>query len=248
MSEKYALEFRNVRKCFGNFEAVRGLTFEIKEGEIFALLGPNGAGKSTSINMIVGLNKITSGDILVYGWNTKEEPYKTRGMTGVMHQEVVAETFLPVAESLELHGGYYGAPVDKAWLEELLSRLALDEHRNKRSGQLSGGMKRRLMMAKALIHKPKLLILDEPTAGVDVELRQIIWEFVKELNREEKTTVLLTTHYIEEAEKICERIAIVDGGKLVALDTAEALISAGNSKNLEEVFLKLTQTEGPRRG
>jgi len=237
-----ALEFENVVKNFGDFQAVKDLNLKVESGEIFALLGPNGAGKSTSINMIVGLNKISKGSIRVFGLDTQSESVNTRRMVGIMHQEIIAETFLPVQESLELHCGYFGMAVDRDWMNELLRRLALDPHRNKRSGQLSGGMKRRLMRAKALIHKPQLLILDEPTAGVDVDLRRIIWEFVEELNKVHGATVLLTTHYLEEAEKLCKRIAILDHGELIVLDETKKLLSDQKSKNLEEVFLKLTQS------
>jgi ABC-2 type transport system ATP-binding protein len=228
-----ALELRHVSKRYGQVQAVKDLSFEIREGEIFGLLGPNGAGKSTTINMISGLTRLSSGSIRVFGFDVVSEYTTTRRLVGLMHQEVVIDNFFRIGRALSIHSGYYGYKDDPEWRELLLEKLALKPHVRKKGIQLSGGMRRRVMLAKALIHKPRLLILDEPTAGVDVELRLTLWDFVREINRQ-GTTVLLTTHYLEEAQEMCDRIAIMNNGELVALDTTRALLNTLNEK-----FLKL---------
>jgi len=219
-----ALDICELSKSFGNEAAVRGISFQIEEGEIFGLLGPNGAGKSTTINMIAGVTHIGGGSVSVFGYDNRRDYRIARRLVGVMHQEIVIDHFLDVDHTLRLHSGYYGYPTDPAWRELLIERLGLGPHLRKSMNKLSGGLKRRLMVAKALIHKPRLLILDEPTAGVDVELRHTLWDFVREINRE-GTSVLLTTHYLEEAEAMCERVAIMNHGQIVALDRTEALLS-----------------------
>lgn len=215
------------------------LSFDIKEGEIFALLGPNGAGKSTTINMISGLVRIGSGHISIFGHDNQKEYKQTRRLTGVMNQEIVIDNFFNVEDTLKIYSGYYGYKDDPKWRSTLIDKLELGAYLKKKPIALSGGTKRRLMLAKALIHKPRFLILDEPTAGVDVQLRHKIWTFVKEINQA-GTTVLLTTHYIEEAEKMCERVAIMSGGSLVALEKTSELLKQEKSGKLEDVFLKLT--------
>jgi len=226
-----ALEITDLSKRYQNEEAVRGINFSIAEGEIFGLLGPNGAGKSTTINMIAGVTRIDHGSVQVFGHDNRHDYRLTRRLVGVMHQEIVIDHFLDVDHTLRLHSGYYGYPTDHAWRELLIERLGLGPHLKKSMNKLSGGLKRRLMVAKALIHKPRLLILDEPTAGVDVELRHTLWEFVREINRE-GTTVLLTTHYLEEAEAMCERIAIMNHGQIVALDRKQSLMSRVGTRSL----------------
>jgi len=226
-----ALDICDLRKSFGGEQAVRGISFTIEEGEIFGLLGPNGAGKSTTINMIVGVTHIGSGTVRVFGHDNRRDYRLTRRLVGVMHQEIVIDHFLDVDHTLRLHSGYYGYPTDHAWRKLLIERLDLGPHLRKSMNKLSGGLKRRLMVAKALIHKPRLLILDEPTAGVDVELRHALWDFVREINRA-GTTVLLTTHYLEEAEAMCGRIAIMHHGQIAALDRTEALLSRVGSRSI----------------
>lgn len=240
----FAIELTDLRKTYGNFTALEGLSFSIEEGEIFALLGPNGAGKSTAIGMISGLTRITSGSIKIFGHDNQRESQITRSLTGVMPQEIVVDNFFKIGESLKLHSGYFGLKDDRVWREKLIDRLALGPYLNKKPIECSGGTKRRHMLAKALIHKPKLLILDEPTAGVDVELRRSIWGFVREMNKN-GTTVILTTHYLEEAEEMCERFAFLAKGKLVALDKREVLFdkSKGESKSLEDIFIQLTSED-----
>jgi len=228
----YALKLENLSKKYDNAEVVRGVSLEIHPGEIFGLLGPNGAGKSTTINMVTGVSRIGSGKVSVFGHDNQADFTSTRRLTGVMHQELVIDSFFNIDQALKIHSGYYGVPDDKAWRNLLIDRLALRPHLKKSMNKLSGGMKRRFMVAKALIHKPKLLILDEPTAGVDVELRQSLWEFVREMNRNEGMTVLLTTHYLEEAEEMCARVAIMNHGQIIALDKTEALLDQLDEKRL----------------
>ncbi|MCO5143297.1 MAG: ABC transporter ATP-binding protein [Oligoflexia bacterium] len=227
---KPALKVENLRKSFGGNEVVKGISFEIQPGEIFGLLGPNGAGKSTTINMITGVSSVGSGKVEVFGIDNQADYIGTRRLTGVMHQEIVVDTFFTIDQALKIHSGYYSVPDDSSWRNLLIDRLALRPHLKKSMNKLSGGMKRRFMVAKALIHKPKLLILDEPTAGVDVELRQNLWEFVREINQKEKTTVVLTTHYLEEAQEMCERVAIMNHGNIIALDKTSSLLEKLDEK------------------
>jgi len=218
-----ALKIENLNKFYGAAQVVKDLSLSIETGEIFGLLGPNGAGKSTSINMIAGVTRIGSGTISVFGHDNVSSYRTTRSLVGVVHQEVVIDNFFTIDQALKLHSGYYGVADDPAWRKQLIERLGLGPHLHKVMLKLSGGMKRRFMIAKALIHRPRLLILDEPTAGVDVELRHGLWDFVREINRN-GTTILLTTHYLEEAEEMCERIAIMNHGELVALESTRELV------------------------
>ncbi len=218
-----ALKVESLKKNYGSLEAVKGVTFTVESGEIFGLLGPNGAGKSTTINMIAGVTRISSGKVEVFGHDNQTDFVTTRRLTGVMHQEIVVDTFFTIDDALKIHSGYYGVADDKKWRLELIDRLALGPHLKKPMNRLSGGMKRRFMVAKALIHKPRLLILDEPTAGVDVELRKTLWDFVREMNERDGVTVMLTTHYLEEAEEMCGRVAIMNQGNIVALDRTRDL-------------------------
>jgi ABC-2 type transport system ATP-binding protein len=230
-----ALRIESLQKAYDGVTVVDNISFEIQQGEIFGLLGPNGAGKSTTINMISGVSTIDSGRISVYGHDNQKDFKRTRSITGVMHQELVPELSFPVEEALKMHSGYYGVPDDPEWRETLIEQLDLDPHRDKRFRALSGGMKRRFMVAKALIHKPRLLILDEPTAGVDVELRHTLWKFVRQINQN-GTAILLTTHYLEEAETMCDRIAIMNFGKIVALETTDDLVNRVGDRKLTLTF------------
>jgi len=227
-----ALHIENLTKAFGGVKAVKNLSFDIEQGEIFGLLGPNGAGKSTTINMVSGISRIDSGRITAFGCDNRSQYRQTRRMLGVVHQEIVIDNFFTIDQSLRLHAGYYGVEDDPKWRQELIDRLDLGPHLGKVMLKLSGGMKRRFMIAKALIHRPRLLILDEPTAGVDVELRHSLWEFVREINRN-GTTILLTTHYLEEAEEMCGRIAIMNHGELVALEQTRELVRRLSRRTLK---------------
>jgi ABC-2 type transport system ATP-binding protein len=218
-----ALAIHNLCKDFDGAMAVNDISFTIEPGEIFGLLGPNGAGKSTTINMIGGVSRIGSGSIEIFGADNRKDYRTTRRMVGVMHQEIVIDNFFTIDQALKLHAGYYGVRDDEAWRLRLIDRLGLKPHLHKVMIKLSGGMKRRFMIAKALIHKPRLLILDEPTAGVDVELRHTLWDFVREINQQ-GTTILLTTHYLEEAEQMCDRLAIMNHGKVIALESTRTLL------------------------
>ncbi|MDA3902817.1 MAG: ABC transporter ATP-binding protein [Desulfuromusa sp.] len=236
-----ALVIENLHKSFDGVPAVKGVSFTIHKGEIFGLLGPNGAGKSTTINMIAGVVRLGSGSITAFGYDNQRDYRYTRRMLGVVHQEIVIDNFFTVDQALQLHAGYYGVKDDPAWRQLLIERLGLKPHLDKVMLKLSGGLKRRFMIAKALIHRPKLLLLDEPTAGVDVELRHGLWEFVREINRQ-GTTILLTTHYLEEAEQMCDRIAIMNHGELIALEETQKLIRRLSNRQLrlwlEEPLLK----------
>lgn len=222
------LDISNLRKSYkgGTVEAVKAVSFTVNPGEIFGLLGPNGAGKTTIISTITTLEKPTSGTVKVFGVDVQKDPMFTKRQLGVVHQEIINSGFFDVEEILEFHSGYYGLRKNKERIHFLLEKLALYEHRNKKVKQLSGGMKRRLMIAKALVHNPKLLLLDEPTAGVDIGLREDLWRFVEEL-RGEGMSILLTTHYLEEAEQLCDRVGIINRGSLMVL---------GNTKEIVQQF------------
>jgi ABC-2 type transport system ATP-binding protein len=230
-----ALKIVALKKSYNQNVVVKEISLEIQQGEIFGLLGPNGAGKSSTINMVVGVTRPESGKVEIFGHDNQSDYINTRRMTGVMHQEIVIDTFFTIDQALKMHSGYYGVSDDKAWRETLIDRLALGPHLTKPMNKLSGGMKRRFMVAKALIHKPKLLILDEPTAGVDVELRRTLWDFVREINRQ-GTTVLLTTHYLEEAEEMCGRLAIMNHGSVIAMDTTKKIVQQLDEKSLNVIL------------
>jgi len=217
------LNIKNLSKSFAGVPAVKGINFSIQQGEICGLLGPNGAGKSTTINMIAGVTRIGSGSIQAYGYDNRSDYRITRRLLGVVHQEIVIDNFFTVDQALRLHAGYYGVKDDPVWRQMLIDRLGLGPHLDKVMIKLSGGLKRRFMIAKAMIHRPRLLILDEPTAGVDVELRHSLWDFVREINAQ-GTTILLTTHYLEEAEEMCDRIAIMNHGDLIAMEPTRDLV------------------------
>ena len=232
-----ALEVKSVSKTYKDkvagksVEALKGIDFSIEQGCIFGLLGPNGAGKTTLIASITTLETPTTGDILIFGDSVLKNPLKTKMNVGVVHQEVINTGFFSVAEILDFQSGYYGIYKNKERCDYLMHKLSLYEHRDKKVKQLSGGMKRRLMIAKALVHSPKLLLLDEPTAGVDVGLRESLWRFVSELKRE-GISILLTTHYLEEAEQMCEQVAIINKGHLLYNGTPKNMIAAYSQKKM----------------
>lgn len=221
-----AISIKNVKKSFGTLEALKGVDLTINQGEFFGLLGPNGAGKSTLINIIAGLARADSGEVAVLGHDVVADYRDARRALGVVPQELVFDAFFSVREVLEIQSGYYGLGKENApWIDELLEALKLTGKANTNMRALSGGMKRRVLIAQALVHKPKVVILDEPTAGVDVELRKLLWGFVGQLNKQGHT-IVLTTHYLEEAENLCDRIAILNHGEVIALDTKEALLQS----------------------
>ena len=236
-----ALRVKKLKKTYSNgLLALDGVSLEIKSGRFFGLLGPNGAGKTTLINSIVSLARPDSGRVEVFGRDAFEEFREARRMIGVSPQEMNLDKFLTVEEVLLYHAGYYGVEKEKARerADELLERFGLARKRKDRVNTLSGGMKRRVMFARALIHDPKVLFLDEPTAGVDVELRYSLWEYIRELNHA-GLTILLTTHYLEEAEELCEEIALINDGRIAAQDTSTGLKARYRARNIEEVYLKV---------
>jgi ABC-2 type transport system ATP-binding protein len=224
-----ALEVRDIHKRFGGLEALRGVDLTVEPGEFFALLGPNGAGKSTLINIIAGLTVASSGTAQVMGHDVRTDYREARRALGVVPQELVFDPFFSVRETLVLQSGYFGLRKNEPWIDELLAGLGLTDKADTNMRRLSGGMKRRVLVAQALVHKPPVIILDEPTAGVDVELRQSLWQFISKLNREGHT-VLLTTHYLEEAEALCKRIAMLKQGRIVALEDKDTLLASFTDK------------------
>ena len=212
-----ALEISNLTKTYSNgLQALKGINLQVEEGDFFALLGPNGAGKSTCIGIISALVNKTAGDVRIFGKSIVEDTLAAKTLLGSVPQEVNFNVFEPIREIVINQGGYYGVPRAEAEqrANQLLKELGLWNHRKAQARQLSGGMKRRLMIARALVHQPQLLILDEPTAGVDIELRRTLWEFLRQIN-EQGTTIILTTHYLEEAERMCRNVAIIDEGNII---------------------------------
>ena len=230
-----AISFQSVSKTFtnarGTFTALDQVSFDIQAGEFFGLLGPNGAGKTTLISILAGLLKSSGGAIRVHDLDVQTQSQQVRKLLGVVPQELVFDPFFSVREALTFQSGYFGVTGNDAWIDELLDNLGLADKANHNMRQLSGGMKRRVLVAQALVHKPPVIVLDEPTAGVDVELRQTLWQFIARLNREGHT-VLLTTHYLEEAEALCSRIAMLKLGKVVALDNTSTLLKNASSNVL----------------
>lgn len=220
---KNPLKITNLSVKYGNFYAVKGLSLELKKGEVFGLLGPNGAGKTSTISTLVTLEKPSAGEIQVMGVDISKDPISAKGHIGYVPQEVINHGYFSVNEILNFHSGYFGRRKNQPRIDFLLHRLGLFEHKDKKVKQLSGGMKRRLLIAKALVHEPELVILDEPTAGVDIELRSSLWEFVKEL-KEQGTTILLTTHYLEEAEALCDRVGVIHAGQILKVGRTQTLI------------------------
>ncbi|MCH2190096.1 MAG: ABC transporter ATP-binding protein [Gammaproteobacteria bacterium] len=226
-----AIKIENVSKSYGELRALNKLSLNIKQGEFFGLLGPNGAGKSTLISALAGLLSTDAGSLSVMGHDVVADYRQARSALGVVPQEIVMDPFFTVRETLEFQSGYFGISNNSQWIDELLDQLGLADKANSNMRQLSGGMKRRVLIAQALVHKPNVLVLDEPTAGVDVELRQSLWRFVRRLHREGHT-IVLTTHYLEEAEELCDRIAIINKGELIALESKEDLLAKGLGNTL----------------
>jgi ABC-2 type transport system ATP-binding protein len=230
-----AVRFENVCKVFrgplGPVRALDGVSFEIMQGEFFGLLGPNGAGKTTLISVLAGLARATAGRVTVLGHDVVADYAAARKVLGIVPQELVFDPFFSVRETLRIQSGYFGVRRNDDWIDELLAALGLADKGDANMRQLSGGMKRRVLVAQALVHRPPVIVLDEPTAGVDVELRQTLWQFIARLNREGHT-VLLTTHYLEEAEALCGRIAMLKFGRVVALDRTSALLAGRASTML----------------
>jgi len=219
-----AIDLRDVTKRYGALVALDGVTLQIQEGEFFALLGPNGAGKTTLISVVAGLVRANSGRASVLGADVVSDYRRARQLLGVVPQELVFDPFFTVRETLRIQAGYYGLRNADAWIDEIMANLDLTAKADANMRSLSGGMKRRVLVAQALVHKPPVIVLDEPTAGVDVALRQGLWEFVRRLNRDGHT-VVLTTHYLEEAEALCQRIAMLKAGRIVALDSTQNLLA-----------------------
>lgn len=220
---KPAIDIRDVVKRYGRFEALRGVSLSIGEGEFFGLLGPNGAGKTSLISIIAGLSRASEGACKVMGYDVVADFRQARRMLGVVPQELVFDPFFTVRETLKLTAGYYGVRGADPWIAEVLERLGLADKADSNMRALSGGMKRRVLVAQALVHRPPVIVLDEPTAGVDVELRRTLWEFIGQLNRAGHT-IVLTTHYLEEAQELCGRIAMLKAGRIVALAPTTELL------------------------
>ena len=237
-----AIEVRGLRKTYASSrgvakEALKGVDLDIPAGSIFGLLGPNGAGKSTFINILAGLVVKSSGSVRIWGFDQDVNPRQSRAAIGVVPQELNLDAFFTPAQALEVQAGLYGVPKAERRTREILQAVGLADKSDAYSRTLSGGMHRRLLVAKALVHAPAVLVLDEPTAGVDIELRQMLWSYVKELNAS-STTIILTTHYLEEAEEMCDRIAIINHGEVVACDDTPVLLSRLDAKTL---LLRLKQ-------
>ncbi|HEX5372786.1 MAG TPA: ABC transporter ATP-binding protein [Aquabacterium sp.] len=230
-----AISFQHITKTFASggrvVPALQGVSFDIAQGEFFGLLGPNGAGKTTLISILAGLSRASTGQALVLGHDVRTDYQAARRALGVVPQELVFDPFFSVRETLRIQSGYFGIRHNDAWIDELLHELGLSDKADANMRQLSGGMKRRVLVAQALVHKPPVIVLDEPTAGVDVELRQTLWHFIARLNKQGHT-VLLTTHYLEEAEALCHRIGMLKQGQLVALDRTSALLAGTASTML----------------
>ncbi|MBL3599794.1 MAG: ABC transporter ATP-binding protein [gamma proteobacterium endosymbiont of Lamellibrachia anaximandri] len=244
-----ALSIRNLHKRYNNgFEALKGIDLDVEEGDFFALLGPNGAGKSTAIGIIASLVNKSSGQVAVFGHDTDREREAAKQSIGLVPQEFNFNQWEPVVEILVNQAGYYGIPRSEAYLraEKSLKRLDLWDRRSSQARALSGGMKRRLMIARALVHRPRLLILDEPTAGVDIEIRRSMWAFLREINTQ-GTTIILTTHYLEEAESLCRNIAIINRGRIVEQSSLSGLLSRLHTEtfvlNLREELTRLPELD-----
>jgi len=218
-----AIHIDNVKKRYGSLQALGGVSLKIGAGEFFGLLGPNGAGKTTLISIIAGLARADGGSVSIQGHDVVTDYRRARQCLGVVPQELVFDPFFTVRETLRMQSGYFGIRKNDAWIDEVMHHLDLTTKADSNMRSLSGGMKRRVLVAQALVHKPPVIMLDEPTAGVDVELRQTLWNFIGRLNREGHT-VVLTTHYLEEAQALCSRIAMLKSGQVVALDSTAALI------------------------
>ncbi len=248
----FAIEIKNLNKTYQKSKkssakiALQDVNLEIKKGSFFGLLGPNGAGKSTLINILAGLVKKTSGDVKICGLNIDSASQASKFKIGIVPQELIIDPFFTVRETLEIYAGYFGIRKENRRTDEIIEALGLKDKANVKPRSLSGGMRRRLLVAKALVHDPEILVLDEPTAGVDVELRSQLWNYVKKLNAR-GTTILLTTHYLEEAEELCDEIAIINHGKVIRHDRKENLMQVLSNKDLtitasDEINFDLAKT------
>jgi ABC-2 type transport system ATP-binding protein len=236
-----AIEIIGAQKRFGSLQAVDQVSLRVEQGEFFALLGPNGAGKTTLINLLSGLSRPDGGTLKVMGYDVVREYRQSRRNMGVVPQELVFDPFFTVMETLRIQSGYFGIRDNEEWILYVLERLQLADKAHSNLRTLSGGMKRRVLIAQALVHRPPVIVLDEPTAGVDVELRRSLWTFFRELNSDGHT-VLLTTHYLEEVESLCRRVAILRRGQIVALDSVENLIEQSGEGSFESAFVNLTNS------
>jgi ABC-2 type transport system ATP-binding protein len=216
--------------------ALNGLDINIEAGSIFGLLGPNGAGKSTLINILAGTVIKTSGEVKVMGIDIDKQPKKARSLIGIVPQEIVTDTFFPLWQALEFTAGYFGIKPENRITDRLLKTLSLYDKRNSLPQRLSGGMKRRFLIAKAMVHSPNILVLDEPTAGVDIELRNQLWDYVKKLNQEHGVTIIITTHYLAEAQELCDNIAFINDGKIIKQDSKKKLLAELGSRYLDVEF------------
>jgi len=245
-----AVLVEHLTKSYGSLQALKNVSLDVKEGEFFGLLGPNGAGKTTLISILAGLCRPDSGRAFVMGTNVQTNFIEARRLLGVVPQELVFDPFFTVRETLRFQSGYFGIRNNDDWIDEIMTHLDLTSKANSNMRSLSGGMKRRVLVAQALVHRPPVIVLDEPTAGVDVELRQSLWKFISRLNQDGHT-ILLTTHYLEEAERLCGRIAMLKSGQVVALDTTQNLLArygahkaqAGQEVDLEDVFIQIMAGE-----
>jgi ABC-2 type transport system ATP-binding protein len=245
-----AVLVEHLTKSYGSLQALKNVSLDVKEGEFFGLLGPNGAGKTTLISILAGLCRPDSGRAFVMGTNMQTNFIEARRLLGVVPQELVFDPFFTVRETLRFQSGYFGIRNNDDWIDEIMTNLDLTSKANSNMRSLSGGMKRRVLVAQALVHRPPVIVLDEPTAGVDVELRQSLWKFISRLNQDGHT-ILLTTHYLEEAESLCGRIAMLKSGQVVALDTTQNLLArygahkvqAGQEADLEDVFIQIMAGE-----
>ena len=245
-----AVLVEHLSKSYGSLQALKDISLDIKEGEFFGLLGPNGAGKTTLISILAGLCRPDSGRAFIMGTNVQTNFIEARRLLGVVPQELVFDPFFTVRETLRFQSGYFGIRNNDDWIDEIMTHLDLTSKANSNMRSLSGGMKRRVLVAQALVHRPPVIVLDEPTAGVDVELRQSLWKFISRLNQDGHT-ILLTTHYLEEAESLCGRIAMLKSGQVVALDTTQNLLArygshkaqAGQEVDLEDVFIQIMAGE-----
>ncbi len=233
MSKKNVLSVKKLNKIYrGNIHALKDLNLEVKEGEILGLLGPNGAGKSTFINILSGVTDKTSGEVIVWGFNLDKNPRQVRVSLGIVPQEINVDPFFTPKKLLDLQAGLFGVKKKDRITDTILELVALKDKSNSYTRSLSGGMKRRLLIAKALVHKPPIIILDEPTAGVDVDLRKNLWDNIRSL-RKLGVTIILTTHYLQEAEELCDRVGIIHKGNLIALDTTENMLNKIQTKTLK---------------
>jgi ABC-2 type transport system ATP-binding protein len=245
MTNAPALFISNLIKHYGPVEAVNDVSFQVNAGEIFGLLGPNGAGKTSIISVVVTLERATSGQVQIFGHSVDADVRKAKSLVGIVPQEIVNHGFFSVLEVLKFISGFYGRRKNIDHIHFLLKRLNLWDHRDKNVKQLSGGMRRRLMIAKALVHEPRLLLLDEPTAGVDIELRATLWDFVREL-RARGVAVLLTTHYLEEAEQLCDRVAFLHRGRIQKMGPTKELVRTLTQRTVRLILRETTEIHHPR--